>query len=329
MELFYKKSENIEMNNNILVKLFFLIIFYVVSLYAQNDFMIKKVDNTSVNDSINPSSYFPMVVNNFWQYSFLNDVVREELVYKDSIINDSSKAYFLLTNGVPFIFDPDYIVENFKVYSGHHVPEFRDLYWKLDAELGEQWWVFHLTSDTTTGVYRKVEAIYDGTYLGINTSFKEIAEYTRELIDSSYLDIFRFRYWLAAGLGLVMTTTDQMGEPPTYLNSAIINGDTIGTIVSVKDIETESLLPEVELSQNYPNPFNSTTNINFILREPAYIHISLFNILGQEIKTVQSEFFTIGEYSVKLNMEELPSGIYIYSLTTESAVFSKKINYLK
>ncbi len=328
MELFYKKIENIEMNNNILVKLSFLIFFYVVSLNAQNDLVIKKVNNTSVNDSINPSSYFPMAVNNFWQYSFLNDVVREELVYKDSTINDSSKAYFVLWNGVSNQY-PDYIIENYNVYSGYSVPEFRDLYWKLDAELGEQWWVFHLTSDTTTGVYRKVEAIYDGTYLGINTSFKEIAEYTRELIDSSYLDIFRFRYWLAAGLGLVMTTTDQMSEPPTYLSSAIINGDTIGTIVSVKDIETESLLPEVELSQNYPNPFNSTTNINFILREPAYIHISLFNILGQEIKTVQSGFFTIGEYSVKLNMEGLPSGIYIYSLNTESAVFSKKINYLK
>ncbi|MBZ0199244.1 MAG: T9SS type A sorting domain-containing protein, partial [Ignavibacteriaceae bacterium] len=298
------------MNNNMLAKQSFLIFFFIANLYPQNNFVIEKCNSTSPNDTINPSSYFPMSVNNFWQYSFLNDVIKEEFVYKDSTLSDSSKAYYLLTNGVPFIY-PNYIIKNYNVYSGHPLPENRDFYWKLDAELNEEWWVYRWTGDTTQGVYRKVDAIFDDTYLGENTSFKEISEYTRELlIDSTYLDIFRFRYWLAAGFGLVITTTDQMGEPPTYLNSAIINGDTIGTIVTVKNIEKENLLPEIELLPNYPNPFNSITNINFVLRKPSFIHLSLFNVLGQEIKTIRNGFFSIGEYSVKIDMEVLSSGIY-------------------
>ncbi len=324
------------MNNNILVKLSFLIFFFVVSLYAQNDFMIKKINNTSLNDSINPSSFFPIAVNNFWQYSFLNDVVREELVYKDSTINDSSKAYFLLTNGVPFIF-ANYIIENYNVYNGHPVPEYRLLFWMLDAELGEEWWFRHLTSDTTTGVYRKVEAIYDGTYLGINTSFKEIAEYTRELIDSSYLDIFRFRYWLAAGLGLVMSTTDQMSEPPTYLSSAIINGDTIGTIVSVKDTGIENLLPEIELSQNYPNPFNPATKIRFSIpsvethrHSPQQnVLLKVYDVLGKEVVTLVNEQREPGVYEVQFDAGGLPSGIYFYKILAGSFVQTKKMVILK
>lgn len=83
---------------------------------------------------------------------------------------------------------------------------------------------------------------------------------------------------------------------------------------------------EFTLSQNYPNPFNPSTNIRFTLPEAGNVKISIFNTLGQEVKTIINEFRNSGNHSVSFNASELSSGTYFYKL--ESGKYSKTMKMM-
>jgi hypothetical protein len=69
--------------------------------------------------------------------------------------------------------------------------------------------------------------------------------------------------------------------------------------------------PEV---RNYPNPFNPMTNISFNLNESAYITLSIFNLLGQEVATLASGQYEAGQHSLVFDATALPSGLYMARL---------------
>ncbi len=80
-------------------------------------------------------------------------------------------------------------------------------------------------------------------------------------------------------------------------------------------------LKKFELSQNYPNPFNPSTTIKFNLPEAGMVKLTLFNILGQEIRTLVNEFQESGVHTINLNASDLNSGMYIYKI--ESGLFTQ------
>jgi len=93
------------------------------------------------------------------------------------------------------------------------------------------------------------------------------------------------------------------------------NNDFIGyNPVSVED---EGTIPtEYSLSQNYPNPFNPSTRINFSLPFESNVSLSVFNILGQEVKVlVNNQVQPVGNFNLTFDAKDLPSGIYFYRLT--------------
>lgn len=68
------------------------------------------------------------------------------------------------------------------------------------------------------------------------------------------------------------------------------------------------------LFQNYPNPFNPLTKISYSINKKSKIVIKVFNILGNEIKTVVNEIQQSGDYMTDFNGADLPSGVYFYSI---------------
>ncbi|MFH0735090.1 MAG: FG-GAP-like repeat-containing protein, partial [bacterium] len=62
-------------------------------------------------------------------------------------------------------------------------------------------------------------------------------------------------------------------------------------------IENKEMEKSFRLNQNYPNPFNPSTNIKYSLSKPSQIKLSIYNMLGQKIKTLKNSFQNTGEYT--------------------------------
>lgn len=83
------------------------------------------------------------------------------------------------------------------------------------------------------------------------------------------------------------------------------------------------------LSQNFPNPFNPSTRINFDIPVNSFITLKVYDVLGNEVKTLVNENKTAGSYSIDFNAADLSSGIYIYKLNAQNFSSVKKMTLLK
>jgi hypothetical protein len=86
---------------------------------------------------------------------------------------------------------------------------------------------------------------------------------------------------------------------------------------------------DYNLAQNFPNPFNPSTTINFTIPEDGLVKLSVYNLLGQEIRTLVEEQRQAGRYSEKFDADELNSGVYFYELRINDFVQTKKMQFLK
>lgn len=84
-----------------------------------------------------------------------------------------------------------------------------------------------------------------------------------------------------------------------------------------------------ELSQNYPNPFNPSTSIKFNLPVASNVKLSVFNLLGQEVKTLVNGFKTAGSHTITFDASGLSSGIYIYKIEANNFAQTRKMTLIK
>jgi chitinase len=83
------------------------------------------------------------------------------------------------------------------------------------------------------------------------------------------------------------------------------------------------------LYNNYPNPFNPSTIIKFSMSENTRVKLIIYDVLGRVIETLLNDSFTVGIHSVSFDGSNLPSGIYLYVLSSGTKAISKKMILLK
>ena len=137
-------------------------------------------------------------------------------------------------------------------------------------------------------------------------------------------EFIRFRY---------RRLEDESSMADMTLKELIVNeNNVLGDASITVDVE----LPLVyELGQNYPNPFNPVTTITYQLPEASQVTLKIYNILGQEIKTLVHGEKSAGFYTLQWDGTNslgvrVSSGLYIYRISTNSGfVRSRKMLYLK
>ncbi|MBN1542321.1 family 16 glycosylhydrolase [candidate division KSB1 bacterium] len=106
-------------------------------------------------------------------------------------------------------------------------------------------------------------------------------------------------------------------------NYPLVNG------IVVKELETRVLKTDVSKPSgyitlsNYPNPFNSSTLIQYDIPQSGSVKIEIYDLRGQKIQTLVQSSQAAGNYAVRFDSGNLPSGIYFCHLLINS--FSRTI----
>jgi photosystem II stability/assembly factor-like uncharacterized protein len=178
---------------------------------------------------------------------------------------------------------------------------------------------------SSIGVYRSTDSgrTWYPTNNGITTSdIRSLATNTHDEVFAGTANrgIFRstdYGYnWEPFNTGLTDTTiTSLYCDADGFLIAGGWNQGIYKTFLSttsVRENETPPLF--FSLMQNYPNPFNPTTTIEFQIARTSYVTLTVFDLLGREVKTLVNEEMKAGRYQKSFDGSQLAGGMYVYRL---------------
>jgi hypothetical protein len=123
-----------------------------------------------------------------------------------------------------------------------------------------------------------------------------------------------------------------------YTLTSNTTGDSVYTylIRAYVSITTSGVKQNVELTpvsfvleQNYPNPFNPSTTIKFQIPSKGFVTLKIYDIIGREVATLVDGFQEAGPHDVKFDASNLPSGVYLYRISTGTYAETKKLVLIK
>lgn len=122
----------------------------------------------------------------------------------------------------------------------------------------------------------------------------------------------------------VCSITNTCGET---LSKPIVVSVTPKGIASVEEIVNG----EVVLNQPVPNPANVNTNISFTIPSFTNVNLTITDIFGKTIATIENANYAAGVYNFSINTNELniPSGVYYINLDTKFGVTTQKLMIVK
>ena len=106
------------------------------------------------------------------------------------------------------------------------------------------------------------------------------------------------------------------------------------TVYSEEGEQSLEIPKEYYLEQNYPNPFNPETVISFGLPKEGDVSLTIYNTIGQAIRTLVSGRMASGQHRIVWDGldndgERVESGIYIYRLITDTFRSTRKMIYIR
>jgi len=109
--------------------------------------------------------------------------------------------------------------------------------------------------------------------------------------------------------------------------------DTLTFTIATTSVDNDNeigIAKDFVLSQNYPNPFNQTTRIQFYLPQPASVQITIYNVLGESVKTLTDRKYFHGKHSVSWDGKNengivAASGLYFYRIRAGKFVQTNKM----
>jgi len=306
-------------------------------LNAQNNIKyIKQVPKSFITKySLTKHDFNPLHVGDVWQY----EVVAEGSfkfyftmrIDKDSIIN--GKRYFKKINRIS---DPDPYNSNLiswerndSLADNSYMLDFQDV--NNDGNNLDELPIDSLNLPNYTH-YVSYKYSYPGSQFGAgkkdallyDTSWAVVWNDTVLVKGVQYLGLY-IDEWIADKFGTILSGREFVY---TSLIGAVIDGKQYGIIVSV-DNEQMPIRYDFILCNNYPNPFNPSTIISYYLPKTCRIKIKIYDLFGREVALLVNEEQTLGTHKIKFTPNNFASGIYFYSLISNSKIITKKMLFLK
>jgi hypothetical protein len=105
--------------------------------------------------------------------------------------------------------------------------------------------------------------------------------------------------------------------------------DEIGHTLQAQAKIGEALPTSFSVAQNYPNPFNVKTSISFALPKAADVKVTIYNVAGQVVQTINAGHMDAGINSVIWDASNVGSGIYLYKVDAGEFTKTMKATLLK
>ena len=171
-----------------------------------------------------------------------------------------------------------------------------------------------------------------------DAGWSQLAKYTSDVVDaSSTMDVWHHMAVsgavpegtinINAGCELWQGTDVDAGD--AYFDNVSMNVSTLST-------EDEEIIAPTKfaLLGNYPNPFNPVTTLRFDLDYTSNVNVTIFNILGNEVITLQNGQLNPGRHSLQWNAlnrhgQRVPSGLYLYKVVSDARVLTGKMLLMK
>lgn len=161
--------------------------------------------------------------------------------------------------------------------------------------------VLSLQYDDGTGNLVEVVAMTDSTEAG-----SQWEELTFEFGDLSTADINTF---------VILFDPGNFASDTYYFDNFTYTSEPVGI---------DDLL-EVSTFKNYPNPFSGSTTFEYTLKEASQVELNVFDQMGRSVASVYEGTQPAGEQQIEWNSENLPSGVYFYSLQIDGQVATGKM----
>lgn len=132
----------------------------------------------------------------------------------------------------------------------------------------------------------------------------------------------------------------ELGDPDGNWTSDASNPGSPNNVTNPGDPSSLAVAVQINmpdqfnLKQNYPNPFNPLTKIQFSISNDTQLKLIVFDLMGNEVKTIINEFLPMGTYvatwdGTNNNGYSQSGGIYFYKLQARDFVQIKKMTYVK
>lgn len=131
-------------------------------------------------------------------------------------------------------------------------------------------------------------------------------------------------------VGAMVTLTDQTDTSRSYSAYTDAQGNYAIEISHTAVEKKPQIGPETfQLFQNYPNPFNPSTVIDFQLNQPAHVTLTIYNVLGQKVKTLlDGNQYASGRviwHGIDEHGQGVPAGVYIYVMKATGGCINRKM----
>ena len=96
----------------------------------------------------------------------------------------------------------------------------------------------------------------------------------------------------------------------------------------------ETLPISYNLHNAFPNPFNPATTLRYDIPEDGFVNITIYDLVGRQVKALLNSPQTAGHRSIQWNAtnnagQQVPAGVYLYSIETANFRQTKKMVLLK
>lgn len=194
----------------------------------------------------------------------------------------------------------------------------------VSMESGEDFWLQYSSNGGST--WQTVATFARGSTYANGTFYNAVVTLTPGTVTFSTNAKLRF----------ICDASDNNDD--VYIDEILFRGNTGSAALTKGDNALNAAAgtaPEdFQLYQNYPNPFNPSTRIRFELPQAMEVKLSIFNTLGEEVRTLVQRYYEAGSYEVEWDGRSAagaraPSGMYIYRLEGDGLNLVRKMTLLQ